>query len=158
MADDYAIKKGISSFEDSDYVRMAGINQMNHVGGCNKMLIGCFDYLNITSITKKDGFENTEWLPMKGQGGDVFWAESLLGINAASEKPELAEDFLKVCLGKENQSYFYRSLPVNKAAFDESFAWPADADSNGMYGSIATNSYDEAVSYTHLTQTTNILV
>ena len=73
---------------------------------------------------------------------DRFWAESLLGINAASEKPEHAEDFLKVCLGKENQLYFYRSLPVNKTAFDESFAWPADADSSGFYGSVSTNSYD----------------
>lgn len=142
MADDYVIYNGVASFEDSDYVRMAGINQMNYIGGCNKVLIGCFDYLNITSIIKAGGFENTEWLPMKGQGGNVFWAESLLGINAASEKPKLAEDFLKECLGKENQSYFYRSLPVNKAAFDESFALPKDADSGGMYGSIATNSYD----------------
>ena len=142
MADDYVMYNGVASFEDSDYVRMAGINQMNHVGGCNKVLIGCFDYLNITSITKAEGFENSEWAPMKGQGGNVFWAESLLGINAASEKPELAEDFLKVCLGKENQSYFYRSLPVNKAAFDESLAWPEDVDSSGRYGSVSTNSYD----------------
>ena len=142
MADDYVMYNGVASFEDSDYVRMAGINQMNHVGGCNKVLIGCFDYLNITSITKTDGFENSEWVPMKGQGGNVFWAESLLGINAASEKPELAEDFLKVCLGKENQSYFYRSLPVNKSAFDESLAWPEDVDSSGRYGSVSTNSYD----------------
>ena len=142
MADDYVMYNGVASFEDSDYVRMAGINQMNHVGGCNKVLIGCFDYLNITSITKAEGFENSEWAPMKGQGGNVFWAESLLGINAASEKPELVEDFLKVCLGKENQSYFYRSLPVNKAAFDESLAWPEDVDSSGRYGSVSTNSYD----------------
>lgn len=144
MADDYVMYNGVASFEDSDYVRMAGINQMNYVGGCNKVLIGCFEYLNITSITKADGFENSEWEPMKGQGGNVFWAESLLGINAASEKPELAEDFLKVCLGKENQSYFYRSLPVNKAAFDESFALPENVDSSRMYGSAATNSYDGA--------------
>ena len=142
MADDYVMYNGVASFEDSDYVRMAGINQMNHVGGCNKVLIGCFDYLNITSITKAEGFENSEWAPMKGQGGNVFWAESLLGINAASEKPELVEDFLKVCLGKENQSYFYRSLPVNKAAFDESLAWPEDVESSGRYGSVSTNSYD----------------
>ena len=142
MANDYVMYNGVASFEDSDYVRMAGINQMNHVGGCNKVLIGCFDCLTITSIRKADGFENSEWVPMKGQDGNVFWAESLLGINAASEKPELAEDFLKVCLGKENQSYFYRSLPVNKTAFDESLAWPADVDSSGRYGSVSTNSYD----------------
>ncbi len=143
MAEDYVMYNGVASFEDSDYVRMAGINQMNYVGGCNRVLIGCFDYLNISSITKADGFENAEWVSMKGQGGNVFWAESLLGINAASEKLELAEDFLKVCLGKENQSYFYRSLPVNKAAFDENLAWPEDVDSSGFYGSVSTNSYDE---------------
>ncbi len=143
MAEDYMLYNGVASFEDSDYVRMAGRNQMNYIGGYNRILFGSFKYIDITSVKKTSGFENTEWAPMKGQGGNVFWAETLLGINAASKHLESAGDFLKMCLGKENQSYLYQSLPVNKTAFEEKMVLPEnEVDSSGMWGSVVTESYD----------------
>lgn len=142
MSDDYVLYNGVASYEDSDYLRRVGYNKMNFIGGANKAIFGSLQCMDITSIIKIDGFENTGWMPMKGQGGNVFCAETLLGINAASEKTELAKDFLKVCLGKENQLYLYDSLPVNRAAFEEKLALPEEADSSGMWGSVATDSYD----------------
>lgn len=143
IAQDYVMYNGVTSFEDSDYVRASGINQMKYIGGYYRALFGNFSCLNLFSIQKANGFENVEWAPMKGQGGNVFCAQTLLGINAASKNIELAEDFLKVCLGKENQSYLYSSLAVNKAAFDESFLVPeGELGSDRMWGSVATEGED----------------
>lgn len=137
-AEAYEIYNGVPSFEDSDYVRASGINKMNYIGGCYQALFGNFACIDLFSIQKIEGFENVEWALMKGQGGNVFCAETLLGINAASKNIELAEDFLKVCFGKENQSYLYDSLAVNKAAYEESFLLPEkEVGSDGSWGSVA---------------------
>lgn len=139
MEDDYVLYHGVASFEDSDYVRAAGINMMNYVGGFMQLLCGAFDYIDITSIQRIEGFENVEWEIMKGQSSHVFLAETLVGINAASEHTKRAEDFLRVCLGKENQSYLYQSLAVNQSAFDEFFIPEEnEVDGNGIYGSVVT--------------------
>lgn len=141
MAEEYMVYHGVSSFEDSDYVRMSGINMMHYIGGFQQSLYGGYDYKEIVSIQKCNGFETVPWSVMKGQSSNVFWAETLLGINAASPHTERAEDFLRVCLGKENQSYLYDSLPVNQAAFDESFVpEEGEVDSDGMWGSVVTQS------------------
>lgn len=143
IAEAYETNNGVLSYEDSDYVRQSGINKMNYIGGYYPLLFGIFDCLEINSIRKTEGFENTVWMPMGGQAGNVFWAKTLLGINAASKQAELAEDFLRTCLGKENQSYLYDSLAVNKAAFEESLdAEENGVDSNGRWGSVATEGED----------------
>lgn len=140
MGQDYEMYNGVASFEDSDYLRMANIVKMNYIGGYTQSLFGIFDCMDMCSIQKIDGFESVVWMPMAGQCEHVFWAKTLLGINAASEKQELAQDFLKICLGKENQSYLYNSLPVNIAAFDDSLALPENrTGSDGMYGSVVTD-------------------
>lgn len=143
LAQNYVQYNGVASFEDSDYVRMNGINMMNYIGGFNRSLYGAFDYMDIISVQKTGGFENAQWSVMKGQSSNVFWAETLLGINAASEHTEQAEDFIRVCLGKETQSYLYDSLPVNQAAFDEKFIpEEGEVDSNGICGSVVMESDD----------------
>ncbi|MDE7340308.1 MAG: extracellular solute-binding protein [Lachnospiraceae bacterium] len=138
----YEMYNGVPSFEDSDYVRVSGINKMNYIGGYYRALFGNFSCIDLVSIQKIEGFENVEWVPMKGQGGNVFCAETLLSINAASENIELAEDFLKVCLGRENQSYLYDSLAVNETAYEESFLLPDEAGSDGRWGSVVTDGED----------------
>lgn len=142
IAQNYEIYNGVASYEDSDYVRESGQNKMNYIGGYYQALFGSFSCMDLVSIQQIEGFEAVEWAPMEGQGGHVFQAESLLGISAASEHTELAEDFLKVCLGKENQSYLYDSLPVNQGALRESFRMPENAGSDGTYGSVVTDGED----------------
>lgn len=142
IAQNYEIYNGVASYEDSDYVRESGQNKMKYVGGYYRALFGSFSCMDLVSIQQIKGFEAVDWAPVEGQGGHVFQAESLLGINAASEHTELAEDFLKVCLGKENQSYLYKGLPVNRAALDEKFRAPEDLGSDGMYGSVVTDGED----------------
>lgn len=142
IAQNYEIYNGVASYEDSDYVRESGQNKMNYIGGYYQALFGSFSCMDLVSIQQIAGFEEVDWMPMEGQGGHTFLAESLLGINAASEHMELAEDFLKVCLSKENQSYLYKGIPVNRAALDGKFQTPEDLGSDGMYGSVVTDGED----------------
>lgn len=141
MKEDYALYQGVTSFEDSDYLRKA--NFMNYVGGYTKLLCGIYDYPSLSSVQKVSDFKDSEWMPMKGQSGNVFCAQTLVGISAASENADFAKDFLKVCLGRENQSYLYYSLPVNKAAFEKSLL-PEESQvgSSRFYCSVVTTKDD----------------
>lgn len=121
----YAQNAGVSSYDDTDDVR-TGTEAMNYLGGMTQMVNGVFDvfdfscgYCVFTSIQRVEGFENAVWTTMKGQCGNVFWAQTLLGISTASNHRERAEDFVRTCLGKENQTSLYYGLPVNTAAFEE---------------------------------------
>ncbi len=78
-------------------------------------------YAEMCSINKVNGYENTVWSVMNGQSSNVFCANTLLGISAASKHPEQAEDFIRMCLGKENQAVIWTGLPVNRAAFEQIF-------------------------------------
>lgn len=112
-------------YDDTDDVR-TGTDVMSYLGGVIQMVNGTFcvfDNFNgfnmMTSIQRTEGYENAGWTTMKGQGGSVFWAVSLLGISTASNQQERAADFVKSCFGKENQTGLYYGLPVNKTAFEE---------------------------------------
>ena len=75
-------------------------------------------------------------MPMEGQSSKVFVPCTLLGINAASAKKELAEDFLKLFFGKENQ-YALGGFSINRAALEELFTPEEDyLGESGQYGSI----------------------
>lgn len=122
---EYYAKYAGAAYDDTDDVR-TGTDVMSYLGGVTQMVAGTvsvFDNFNgynmMTSVQKADGFENAEWTVMKGQGGNVFWAISLLGISTASNSQERAADFVKSCFGKENQTCLHYGLPVNIAAFEE---------------------------------------
>ncbi|MCH5254185.1 MAG: hypothetical protein J1F41_04615, partial [Lachnospiraceae bacterium] len=111
--------------EESKYFRQL-VNPIDYMGGLSYMLCGkvmnSSGYMSLTSLNKTAGFENTIWAVMNGQSSNVFCAETLVGISAASKHTELAEDFVKLCFGKEAQSNLFNGFAVNKAAFEESFA------------------------------------
>ncbi len=114
-----------ASYDDTDDVR-TGTDTMSYLGGVTQMVNGAicvFDNFNgfnmMTSIQRTEGFEDAAWTTMKGQGGSVFWAISLLGISTASNRQERAADFVKSCFGRENQTSLYYGLPVNITAFEE---------------------------------------
>lgn len=150
----YARYVGAVSYDDSDDVR-TGTDAMSYLGSMTHMVNGVFsvfDYWNgynmFTSIQKVEGFEGTEWTTMKGQCGNVFWAETLLGISTASDHRERAEDFVKMCLGKENQTSLYYGLPVNTVAFEEYMKPDGKIDEFGRCGSYILSN-DEGL-YIHL--------
>lgn len=154
MNEYYAQYVGAASYDDTDDIR-TGTDAMSYLGGLTQMVNGVFSvfdsfngYNMFTSIQRVEGFENTGWMTMKGQCDNVFWAETLLGISTASNNSALAEDFVKSCFGKENQTSLYYGLPVNIAAF-EKYITPEDlVDEDGVCGSYIVSN-DEGL-YVHL--------
>ena len=117
-----------------------GLNTLDYVGDYTQFMVGLttypYGYYDITSAAKAKGFEDTILLPMAGQSSNVFVPETILGINAASSKKELAEDFLREFLGKEIQCAL-GGFAVNRAAFEELLKVNEKyLGENNMYGSM----------------------
>lgn len=129
--------------DNSKYLR-TGAGAMLYVSEYTRIRCGALDgfdaYAETCSINKVSGYENTVWSVMNGQSSNVFCANTLLGINAASKHPEYAEDFIRACLGKENQAEIWTGLPVNQAAFEQIFVPDDRVDENGafIYESMGT--------------------
>ena len=99
--------------------------------------IGDVNAYNIcTSICVTEGFEDCKAIPMTGQCSNVFWAKTLLGINATSKNTEMAQDFLKVALGNEVQTKLQDGLSVNKKALLDNYAnqWRIYKDNDYVSG------------------------
>lgn len=135
---------------DKKYI--SGVQDIEDIADMVNGVFSVFDYWNgynmFTSIQKVEGFEGTEWTTMKGQCGNVFWAETLLGFSTASNHRERAEDFVKMCLGKENQTSLYYGPPVNTVAFEEYMKPDGKIDEFGRCGSYILSN-DEGL-YVHL--------
>ncbi len=110
------------AMDDSRYLR-TGVGALPYTAEYTKIFCGALDgqraYAEMTSINKVSGYENDIWSVMNGQCSNVFCANTLLGISAASKHPERAEEFIRLCLGKENQAAMWTGFPVNQAAFEQ---------------------------------------
>ncbi|MBD5524147.1 MAG: hypothetical protein HDR04_06975 [Lachnospiraceae bacterium] len=96
-------------------------------------------YAYMLSAKKMENFENSDWTLMNGQSSHVFCAETLIGISAASNDIEGAENFVKSCFGKETQLNLFNGFAVNKAAFEEGFIIDEDRiGPDGIYARVAT--------------------
>ena len=128
--------------EDTEYIRI--MDSMGYVGGNTLLMAGTlsypYGYAELISLMKVEGFESTELIPMEGLCKNVFLPMTIAGINAASSHTEAAENFLKILLGKENQTNLFNGFAVNKAAFEESFIPNEEyLREDGLYGSIAVS-------------------
>lgn len=102
-----------------------------------------YEYGSILSVGRVEGFEDCKLIPMNGQSNNVFLAETLAGINAASKSVDKAQDLLKVLPGKENQSSTFMGYAVNKAAFEDSFVIKDHVPEEGEpYGYAAMSNGD----------------
>lgn len=98
---------------------------MDYAAGGSQMFLGISgspdSYMELSSISRAKGFEDTIVESMEGEAGLVFIPDTVLGINAAASQKELAEDFLRMFLGKENQCNL-SGYAVNREAFANAFA------------------------------------
>ncbi len=132
--------------DDSIYLR-TGSTAIDYIGGLTQLAYAAVErtgsYCELTSINKVEGFEESKWTMMNGQSSNVFCTQTLLGINAASKNVAPAEDFIKLCLGREAQTNLFYGLAVNKAAFDENFIIDESLlGENGEYYSICMSDED----------------
>lgn len=144
---------GAVSYDDTDDVR-TGTDYMSYLGGIKQTVCGVIDslepYMGLTSVQRVEDFRDAKWITMKGQSGNVFWAQTVMGISTASENKEQAQDFIRTCLGKENQLGLYYGLPVNQEAFEKRLVpKEGEVDSDGVYGACIVSN-DEGL-YVHLT-------
>ncbi len=128
---------------DSEYFRW-GLDDVRYVGGGSLIESGQFNYaygyMMTTSVARMKDFEDTVIIKMPGQSENVFYPATITGISTASNNAALAQDFLKVLLGKENQSSTFIGFPVNRSAFEEDFIIDeSELSENGTYGSIASS-------------------
>ncbi len=148
---DYYIRTMGKPMEDTDYIRMYE-GEMGFLGDMRKLVMGSLldetEYAKQISVTTTEGFEDCEMIPMSGQCDDVFWARTLIGISAASDQSKLAEDFLRIALGKENQMNLQGGMAVNKEALREGFEQKKNQSQNNIYGSYTLSSDDGL--YVHL--------
>lgn len=123
--------------EDTDYIRMY-TGEAYFMGGLRKFAMGSLldemEYAKQISIVTSEGFEDCEIKSMKGQCDDVFWARTLMGINAASENAALAEDFLRTALSTENQMNVQGGMAINKAALYAGFEQRKQQSNDNIYG------------------------
>lgn len=101
------------------------------------------DLTQAFSVSKVAGFEDDTVVLMKGQCQDVFLPKTLIGINAACEETERAEDMLKILLGKDNQSSLYNGYSVTEAGLEELFKIDESHISDeGIYSYIGSSGAD----------------
>ena len=136
--------------EDADALR-AHNDQIYLMGDSRQFVTGSIGDVNsyniCTSIFVAEGFEDCEVIPMTGQCSNVFWAKTLLGINATSEHTEMAQEFLKVALSNGVQTKLQDGLSVNKKAILDNYEnqWRLYKDNDYVSGSggLYTDDGDE---------------
>lgn len=112
--------------EDGKYFAH-GVNELNYMWGSTKLMLGSVDYTyayaELTSVLRTPGYEEDIFRPMYGQCTDVFTAETLVGISAASQNAERAEELFKILMGPEGLCD--NGLPINRVALEDSL-FPED--------------------------------
>lgn len=89
----------------------------------------CLD--NITSVLRTD--ERLGYRLFAGQTADAFLPKALVGVNARTEQPDAALEFVRRMFGKETQENIQEGYPVNQAAYAEAFDFfGPDADNGSM--------------------------
>lgn len=131
------------TLEESDELRtrhqgiyFMGQAQQFAIGSINNIS----EYNCHVSLPKTEGFENCGSIPMSGQCSNVFWAKTLLGINASSENTERAQAFIKAALGTEVQIDVENGFPVTPKAILDNYAdqWRLYKDNDYVSGQGGT--------------------
>ncbi len=108
---------GIDLENDSEMAR-ENMNYMDYLMGLRRILCslmsGEYEYAALCSMQRMTEFADNEFALM---GGNIFYPRTLIGISATSENAELAEDFMRLMLGEENQSSLFNGYAVNREAF-----------------------------------------
>lgn len=117
------------------------LDVMSYVGGELHAMAGwdgsTYSSLELFSLDRTEGYENTKIVPMQGQCDGVFMPKTMLGVSAASGQTDRALEFMDIFLSAKVQSV-YDGFPLNQAAYDAQFV-PSHVDESGIYSSLATS-------------------
>ena len=130
-------------FEETDAIRIRN-QSIYFMSQAQQIAAGSMDNINAyncqLSLPKSEGFEDCGSVPMNGQCSNVFWAKTLLGINASSENTDRAQDFIKTALSTKVQIDVENSFPVTPKAILDNYAdqWQLYKDNDYVSGSSGT--------------------
>ncbi len=131
------------ALEDADGVRTR--HEETHLLGARRQFVAgatedVWHYNIQTSVSKMEGFGDCVSVPMNGQCDNVFWARTLLGINASSTNTQQSQDFLKTVLGSEIQSEVLNGFPVTPKALLDNYKdqWRVYKDNDYVSGQGGT--------------------
>lgn len=106
--------------EDYEYY-VYGVSELEYMVGYKQLMLGSvgypYAYAELTSVSKAEGFEDNVWKPLHGQSSNVFYADTLAGINAASQNMAHTQGLFKTLIGVDKVSG--DGFSVNKAAFEK---------------------------------------
>ena len=136
------------ALEDADEMRTR--HEATHLlGGRRQFVAGAikdvWQYNSQLSVSKVEGFGDCVSVPMEGQCENVFWARTLLGINATSKNTQQAQDFLKTALGSEIQAEILDGFPVTQKAILNIYEnqWRVYKDNDYVSGQGSTYNLDD---------------
>lgn len=139
---DYYVEDFGKPIEDTVYIRTYA-GELQFMGDVRKCAMGSlsswYGYSRAISAWTTDGFEDCEIIPMNGQCENVFWARTMLGINAVSENAGMAEDFLRTALDQENQMGLPGGMPVTREGLLADLEGSKSRSQSGIFGSVAAS-------------------
>ena len=121
------------------------------LGGRRQFVAGAikdvWEYNSQLSVSEVEGFGECVSVPMEGQCKNVFWARTLLGVNATSKNTKQAQDFLQTALGSEIQAEVLDGFPVTRKAILDNYEdqWRVYKDNDYVSGQGGTYNLDEEV-------------
>ena len=132
--------------EDYEYFNY-GVSELEYMVGYKQLMLGTigytYAYAELNSVSKTAGYEDNIWKPLNGQSSNVFYADTLAGINAASQNMPYAEGLFKTLIGADKISG--DGFPLNKAAFEKGL-YPEDYKSEfESYSSIGFGDGEKAL-------------
>ena len=96
-------------------VQIAGSNVQVSMGA----LTNGYNYGLLQSVKRMEGKEDNRLAQIPGSAADAFTPIALMGINATSQKSDLAGDFMQMILSKEMQSMIYPTgFPINEEGLE----------------------------------------
>ena len=124
--------------DSSEMVRM-DMNYMDYLMGTRQMICSMvgseYEYAAVCSLPRMEKYQDCKVVPM---GDEMFYPQTLAGINAVSGNMEQAEAFLGVLFGVENQSSSFNGFAVNREAFHKILQeGQEDAGDDEVYSSVS---------------------
>ncbi|MDE6365853.1 MAG: carbohydrate ABC transporter substrate-binding protein [Lachnospiraceae bacterium] len=137
-----------ANFENSPYFK--GLNE----GICLERrcsfafgeTLGAYTYRDMLSVPRVEGMEQVIYKPLDGQSTKVYHPESIVGINAATESIDRAQQFVALMLSTTVQDHTPSGFPINKKSLASTFAYNENKlDENG--GQYSTSYTIDGVNY-----------
>lgn len=117
------LEHGVNSSDKVSAYNDLGGGATQMVGGNVLVSMGTltngYNYGLLQSVKRQKGGVGSQMAQIPGSAADSFTPVTLMGINAASQKSDLAGDFMQSILSKEMQSMIYPiGFPVNEAGLE----------------------------------------